>query len=236
MPIIDSVLSLIAPHHCLICQKEGSLCCQNCLVYLREKLSEKSCYNCQQKQDLDYGICRNCRSHQSLDGVFWYADYKNQYAANIIKALKFNNVHQAASVIAQSLKRCLPEDVLENLDMISAIPTANKRVRQRGWDQAKLISSGFSKQIKKPNKSLLIRTSSFDQIGATKAQRAHASQSFFKPIRLSLIRNSTIILVDDVLTTGSTLNSAAKTLKSAGAKQVYAITFARQGLKRDKRS
>ena len=230
MSIIDQALSFIAPHHCYICKKEGSVCCQKCLLDLRIPSDEISCYFCNRKERNHDGICSSCRSKQYLDGVFWFSDYKNKYAAKLIKALKFNNVHEASRAISNGISQTVPEDILLSANFITAIPTANKRVRARGWDQAKLISRYLSKSIKVPSKSLLVRLSSFDQIGATKQERAEASERFFKPIRLSLISGSTIILVDDVLTTGSTLNSAARALKKAGANKVYAATFARQGL------
>lgn len=232
MPLIDSALSFIAPHHCLGCQDEGQICCQKCLKSLQINPQDLVCYNCQISKDVDYGICLACQRKQSLNGVFWYANYKNKITKDLIKALKFNNVHASSKVMATSLKECIPGEVILKTKFISAVPTANKRVRQRGWDQAKLISVSLAKFLKIPNKTLLIRASSFDQIGASKADRVKSSEKFFKPTRLSLIRDNTIIIVDDLVTTGATLNSAAKTLKSAGAKEVYAVAFARQPLKR----
>lgn len=230
MSFIDQALSFIAPHHCYVCRKEGSVCCQKCLKDIRISSGEIACYLCNKRNNVLDGICLNCRSKQYLDGVFWFADYKNKYASKIVKALKFNNVHQASRVMTKAIVDTIPNDIQINLNFIVQIPTANKRVRARGWDQAKLISKYLSKQIRVPNKSLLIRLSSFDQIGAPKLERSIASEKFFKAIRLGLIKDKTILLVDDVLTTGSTLNSAARTLKSAGAKEVYGVTFARQGL------
>jgi competence protein ComFC len=233
----DSLLNIIAPHHCLGCNTEGEVCCQNCLASIELKFSSKVCYICQNRdlKSQERGICGACFAKQNLDSINWHSDYKNDLASQIIKALKFENNYAAKIPISKGLGVIYPKLKLNIKDyksiIVTAIPTANKRVRLRGWDQAKLIAKSFAKSNKLAYKSLLIRSSSFDQIGASKSQRAAASKKFFKPIRLSLIKDSTIILVDDVVTTGSTLDSAAKVLKYAGAKEVHAITFARQGLK-----
>lgn len=177
----------------------------------------------------------NLFTKTKLKWSFWYADYKNELAGKLVKSLKFSQIYDAKRAMSFGiLKRYESLHLPVQNVLVSAIPTANKRVRSRGWDQAKLIAKDFAHKQKLPYKSLLLRTSSFDQIGASKQERQAASQKFFKPIRKALIRNKTIILIDDVVTTGSSLNSAAKALKSAGAKEVYGFAFARQGLRRNK--
>jgi competence protein ComFC len=237
MKPIDYILNLIAAHHCFGCNIEGEVCCQKCLEVIKLKFSSKVCYVCQKKDQSSSsrGICNKCFPNQELDSVRWYSSYKNELTSRLIKSLKFGNNFSAATPISKSLSSFqLPQssNLRKSRIIVTAIPTANKRVRQRGWDQAKLIAKSYARSEKLVYKSLLVRSSSFDQIGASKYQRALASKKFFKPARLSLIKNSTVILVDDVLTTGSTLDSAAKVLKFAGAREVHAITFARQSLKR----
>lgn len=232
MRILDCTLGFIAPHHCLECREEGAICCQKCLEKIKRDSRQPICYSCQSKISSSVGICKDCQMEAALDGIWWFSDYRQDLSKSLIKALKFNNTYAASYVMAKAISSILPPELITSLDYLSAIPTANYRVRQRGWDQAKLITSSTSRIMKIPQKSFLIRVSSFDQIGATKTQRSEASKNFFKPIRSSLFQNKTILLLDDVLTTGATLNSAARTLKSAGAKKVYAVTFARQGVKK----
>jgi ComF family protein len=242
MPNLDSALKLIAPHLCLGCRQEGTICCQFCLNKLKISDLRQVCYFCNkslqtQKEAAAGGICSSCKPQQSLDSISYFAGYKDELASSLIKALKFNQVYAAKSPLALALANLsLSLNPQSNSRIIvTAVPTANKRVRARGWDQAKLIAKQYAKLKSLPYKSLLLRSSSFDQIGASKSQRQEASKKFFKPIRLSLIQNSTIILIDDVVTTGSTLNAAAASLKKAGAKEVYALTFARQPLHKTKK-
>lgn len=227
---IDLALDFVAPHHCYGCGKEGWVCCQKCLEQITDPHSGCICYVCGKKSLKNYGICKSCFPEQSLDSVYWYANYNNPLASKIIKNLKFNNTFAAYRPIAKATSLRMAE--IKEADIVTAAPTANRRVRSRGWDQAKLVAKYSAKTNRIPFKTLLLRISSFDQIGATKLQRSTASVRFFKPVRRSLINGKVIILVDDIVTTGSTLNAAAASLKSAGAKEVHAITFARQGLKR----
>lgn len=244
MQPLDSLLSLIAPHHCFICRKEGSTCCQKCLSF---KISQKltpTCYKCSKKISLitsasTPGICKLCIATQSLNSVSWPLDFEESLAEHLIKSLKFNHLYQSAKPIAQGLQYLdLDLASISNPSniIVTAIPTANERVRQRGWDQAKLIAKKYARLEHLNCKSLLLRASSFDQIGASKLERSEASVKFFKPRRLSLIKGSTVILIDDVVTTGSTLNAAAKILKDAGANEVHGLVFARQGLHKIKYS
>lgn len=237
MRLIDYLLSLVAPNSCFVCKKEGLVCCEKCLDSTLLPKLNRACYFCSKQLKLrKANICDSCFNKQSLSSAQWATDFEDPLSSYLIKSLKFNNLYESAKPIGKALSHTFSKTIKLNQTkseriIVTAIPTANRRVRQRGWDQAKLIAKAFAKDQNLIYKSLLVRSSSFDQIGATKNQRREASKKFFKPTRLSLIKGSTIILVDDVLTTGSTLNAAAKILKAAGAKEVHGLAFARQGLK-----
>lgn len=232
MKPLDNALDFIAPHHCYGCNTEGTVCCQKCLDEISDTAMGTICYKCSSSIAEGLGICNSCKkSGQYLDSVSWYADYSEPLASRLIKSLKFSHLFASAKPISIATSKLI--SCSKHNCVVTSIPTANKRIRARGWDQAKLIAKNTAKQKNLTYKSLLIRTSSFDQIGASKIQRSQASEKFFKPIRRAHIGGQIIILVDDIVTTGSTLNSAARVLKSVGAKEVHAVTFARQGLKRN---
>lgn len=239
MKYLDLLLSSIAPHHCIGCRKEGEICCQNCLEQIRDPHASRICYLCSKpiKCSLN-GICKKCYKHQSLDSVVWYSDYSFSATSMLVKSLKFENLYNSSKIISKAILSLVNN--VENIEdknqiIITSAPTAGSRARKRGWDQARIIAKSSAKSKKLKYRQLLIRVSSFDQIGSTKLQRSQESKKFFKPYRKLLIKNSTIILIDDVVTTGSTLNSAASVLKQAGAKEVHALAFARQGLKKVKK-
>jgi hypothetical protein len=76
MQALDSILSFIAPHHCLECHIEGTVCCQKCLDSLKQNSTEFICYSCQVKDKVKAGICQTCQRKTHLGGVFWFSNYK----------------------------------------------------------------------------------------------------------------------------------------------------------------
>jgi ComF family protein len=110
--------------------------------------------------------------------------------------------------------------------IVTHVPTAMNRVRQRGYDQAALIAKSFAHIQSLTYATLLARHGKFKQVGASKMTREHQLRQAFRPTRTRRIKGAHIILIDDVVTTGATLQAAAKTLKDAGAKRVEAVVFA----------
>jgi ComF family protein len=110
--------------------------------------------------------------------------------------------------------------------MLVHVPTAAVRVRQRGYDQAELLTRELSRLTGLPQRYLLARSGSSRQVGASRAERVLHLSDAFRVRRPELVAGKRILLVDDVLTTGATIEAAARTLKKAGAARVDAIVFA----------
>lgn len=138
--------------------------------------------------------------------------------------MKYERARAGTSEVAQILsgrRTSLPDGAV-----LVHVPTATGRVRARGYDHALLIARSLSKATDLPQKSLLARMGQAHQVGANRAARLRQLDSAFRPLRPQQIRGKHILLVDDVLTTGATLETAGRVLKRAGAKQVSAIVFA----------
>jgi ComF family protein len=167
--------------------------------------------------------CRNASSLYKVQAATTYTGI----AKTLVWKLKFSGA-QAAAKTMTSLMAGLAE--AEKGSILVAVPTATSRVRQRGYDQSKLLARALSKQTGLPRLSLLGRAGQAQQHGASRQERISQLKNDFRIAPLTDVRNKHIILVDDVITTGATLESAAAILLAAGAKQVDGLIFAQTPL------
>lgn len=145
----------------------------------------------------------------------------------LIHLLKFERAVAAAKPMARAMGELLPERL--NNVLVTAVPTATSRIRTRGYDQAALLARLIAKERQLLYAPLLRRTSQVRQVGASRQKRRTQLENSFYVQHEVLCRGSSVIVVDDVLTTGSSLEAAAKTLRGAGASRVFGLVFAQQG-------
>ena len=217
--MLDRLVSLIAPHECLDCQAEGSLLCSDCqslVVAIPER-----CYKCFALSPESL-TCQKCRRSSPLTSVQAATMYGG-ITKDLIWRLKFHHARAAVDPMAKLIANRL---LFDESSVLVPIPTATSRVRQRGYDQAELLCRAVSRQTTLPYRMLLQRHGQSRQVGTTKAERLEHLASAFRVPATQTVAGKHIVLIDDVLTTGATLESAARVLKRAGAKRVDAIVFA----------
>jgi len=166
--------------------------------------------------------CPACRRQSALYAVRAATGYDG-VAKDLVWRLKFDGMVAAAAEMARCLAPLMPAgpDVL-----LVPLPTATSRVRQRGYDQAGLLVRELSRLTGLPHATCLRRLGQHHQVGAGRQQRLAQLKDAYRPINAKLIAGKHIILVDDVLTTGASLEAAATTLKTAGARRITGLVFA----------
>jgi len=219
MALVEEIFNIIAPHECLGCQKEGSLLCYDCgnaLVAVPPR-----CYRCGRLSE-DSRTCAACRKLTPIHSLWPVTTYRG-LPKEIVHRLKF----ERAKAGAQAMAEVMADRVrLEGDWIITYVPTANNRVRQRGYDQAALLARSLSRRISVPFTACLIRTGVQRQVGSDRAARREQMKDAFRPLHPSLFQGKQVLVVDDVLTTGATCEAAARTLRRAGAARVSAAVFA----------
>ena len=220
MALLDLVLSVVAPHDCLVCGAEGKLICGWCAPDAFPDLPSR-CYRCKQITS-DFAVCESCRRNTSLRHVWVRTDY-DATAKELMRVYKYERVSSAHKTITEAMDEILP--YLPVATIIIPIPTATSRVRQRGYDQAELIAKAFARRRGLRFARTLLRLGKSRQTGARRHERLKQQIGAFTAIRPYLYQKSTVLLIDDVLTTGATLQAAAAALKQAGIKQANAAVF-----------
>lgn len=139
----------------------------------------------------------------------------------LIGLLKYYHQRDAAGALAATLTPLLHA---ANFDVITSVPVATSRLRQRGYNQSELIAKSVARSLVLPYRPLLRRLRNTQQVGKTRNQRLEQVSGLFiartKP-------PSRILIIDDVLTTGATLNACAIALRNAGADEVWGAVAAR---------
>lgn len=219
---LEQLIRTLTFEKCYICQIHEGPICDMCVDQLGADI-ESRCYICNKltKQN------KVCTSHGSaLRRAWWLGAYEGRLK-DLIAAMKLGRGREIARRLGASCAVALP--YLSDSTIVSAVPTAPQRVRRRGFDHSTLIAAGIAAHKGLPCRQLLKRTSNSDQIGKSRADRIKQVKHVFSaPTSLN---GASILLVDDIITTGATVEAAARCLRDAGAVHVDAIVVARHLLK-----
>jgi ComF family protein len=139
----------------------------------------------------------------------------------LIRRLKYGRQREIAEILAQTMA-AIP--YLPTSDVITAVPVATGHYRSRGYNQAELIARYLARKLALPYRPLLYRNRNTQQVGRSRTERLSNVTGTFMAREQPPSR---VLLVDDVMTTGATLNACAAALKSAGAQAVWGAVTAR---------
>lgn len=222
--MLNQLLTIFAPHHCYGCLKIGTLLCDNCKYDITmEPFSQ--CLSCLRPAG-ERGVCGQCEGAYSRA---WCAGERHDSLEGLIDAYKWGNCLDAATVLGGVLGECLPELPAET--HFVPIPTIAAHRRRRGYDHTNLMVRAVVKQRGGHPTPLLIRQTNSVQIGKSRAERLQQAKKAFALDRRYVIEpDAPYVIVDDVYTTGATINAAAQLLREAGARNVWVAVAARQPL------
>jgi len=223
--LIDSILNLLFPVTCVVChspvlERRWGAACPECWKRL-EPLGPPFCPRCGEPAPAIEGLCGFCRKD-----AYWFDFARSALRftgtlREIIHHLKYADRVSLAKPLGDILKNCLNVEPFTG-NLIIPVPLHRRRERQRGFNQAELIAARLGRPL--TTRLLRRRKNTPSQTGLSRSERKRNLGGAFEvrgPVR------GAVILVDDVFTTGSTMNEIARTLKRAGAERVEVLTVAR---------
>jgi ComF family protein len=156
------------------------------------------------------------------------ARFEDGPARTLAHRLKYSDRGELAPPIARWMARA-GADLLADADLLAPVPLHPLRLWRRRFNQAALLAREISRQTGKPcDLGALLRVKATQsQVGLSRAQRAENVQGAFRVAEGAAVRARKIVLVDDVLTSGATVNAASRALLRAGATRVDVLVFAR---------
>jgi ComF family protein len=151
-----------------------------------------------------------------------------------VHLLKYQQVRPAATILGAKLAVSIAGREIEDPETVAVIPVPlhRKKRRQRGFNQAELIAKNVLRELKTNRFELQTRVMrrvrpTVSQTGLTRPQRRENVRGAFEVSRPEIIRGRTVMVIDDVYTTGTTLDECARVLRKAGARRVLVATVAR---------
>lgn len=238
--VTQQLLDLLFPPRCVSCGASGAVLCAQCLASMRAP-EPPLCHRCGRSLAASppaqsARLCPFCESGGEiphLDGLRAAGVYEGAVRQAIL-ALKFRGQRRVARPLANLLAACYAREAL-SADLIVPIPLHSSRRRERGYDQARLIAQPLAAQLHIPVRTdLLVRQrATRAQMTLSRSERLTNVAGAFaltSPAASSVLAGKRVLLVDDVTTTGSTLDAAARALRGANPAAIWGLAVARPEL------
>jgi ComF family protein len=236
----SAIEQLLLPAECLLCHallpndRSADLICAVCRHRWRPVVPPW-CNRCGQPEPL-FGLCRICQNWPDALSCARSAVWLDASARRAIHTLKYGGLSRIADDLAATMARVsLP---VARTAVLVPIPLAPRRLRARGYNQSERLAHHLAGRWGRPVRQPLVRTrDTATQTALTPASRLANVAGAFQLRNANCgvpnadsafpIQQSTLVLVDDVFTTGATLAAAARALQDAGARSIMAVTFGR---------
>lgn len=224
--VLKDCLKLVFPKKCAVCGEiipdNNSAVCEKCFKKLRF-IHEPSCKICAKPKNLCKCKDGDSRFYDSATAAMEY----DKNSSKIIWAFKFYGKRYISPFLSEyMIKRC-NENFDAHFDAVTYVPLGKKRRRERGFNQAELLAREVAKALCIPCENMLVKTGrNRAQHTLSRRERILNVKGVYSADKRAAIAGKNILLIDDVLTTGATMNECAMALKKHGANKVCALSAA----------
>ena len=225
--LVELVVDSFFPRRCVGCGRLRGFFCPECLGKL-PRLSPPLCPNCGRPQASGI-VCPDCRQRQTeIDGIRSLFRF-DEIIRKAIHQLKYRNLKALSPCLAELLADYLRSNPLPG-EALVCVPLHQRRLRERGYNQSGLLARELGRRIGMPViDNCLIRVKQAQpQVRAVDVEERRRNVADAFVCRDERVSGRQIILVDDVCTSGATLESCAVALKNKGATSVWGLTLARE--------
>lgn len=227
--LVWKFLDVLFPPFCCSCGDLGFELCPECIRKISILDYQKVCPICGDFSN-KAKICRKClKSKPNFDQLRSWGEYSG-VLRNVIRKYKFDHgigLTRFLSVLSAEFIRSWGIDI----DHIVPVPLSNSRLHQRGYNQSALLASSISRNLHIETKlhTLTRVKETLSQVGLSSKER---QDNVFNAFMANSVENydKSVLVIDDIATTGSTLNECARALKNAGAREVFCYTVAKTPL------
>lgn len=229
----NAFLDILFPASCVNCGAEGTYFCQDC-ASLVEIFEDQYCPFCRIPKIVPDGrTCVRCRKDKKLNGLFCATSYENKLVRKMLQLLKYKPSY------AKCLAEPLVSFIITHFQLVNKIdfskylwipvPLHKSRLKERGFNQAEELTKNLSENLggRLASAALVKKRPTKDQVGLPREERKKNVEGAFSCVKPETVKGEKILLVDDVFTTGATMEECARALKRAGAKEVWGVTVAR---------
>lgn len=221
----EYLLDCIFPRFCVGCHEESSFLCPDCQDKIIQ-IKTTTCLSCQRINE--EGVCSKCKKQLPITKSIVLGYHKDPILKELVHNLKYEGLYQIADILSNMLIKKLEKYQFPKDYAIIPVPLHKKRYAQRGFNQSELIAKKIADYFDWTlNSKILIRQKNTKpQINLKHNDRLTNMKDAFNINPKVDLPGGTIILFDDVVTTGATVGECAKVLRQAGATRIWVIALA----------
>ena len=233
--LLESLADICFPPCCLSCRQgiaagDSLYFCSACRADI-SLLTGALCHRCGAPFPgaAEAHYCGNClRDRNSFDIARSVVVYKGAMR-EAVQVLKYGRYAAGVGAFGMLFREVFADSAFLSSDLIVPVPLHVRRLRERGFNQSTILARQFFPELRSSIKprALVRHRHTASQTSLSRRQRLANIKGAFRVPRPEIIKDKSVTLVDDIFTTGATINECARVLRQAGAKKIIGLTFAR---------